>query len=148
MIPQTSNYRNRYNELFTFTLLENGNVLFSGEFKYCRFGSPNVYGRAYEAYVRYNTFPITAERSSETKGILSLEDFIEAVHDYSSTADTSVEPFKSLVFTDWDTIDMIDPSGGPYITVGQPIARYLEGVSGIIKGFKKVKEGYEIEIQY
>ena len=31
-------YKNRYGDVYTFTKQEDGNVLWEGEFKYCRFG--------------------------------------------------------------------------------------------------------------
>ena len=43
-------YTNRYNDVFTFTKTDDGNILFEGEFKWMRCSWPNVYDRAYEAY--------------------------------------------------------------------------------------------------
>lgn len=34
-------YRNRYGDIFTFTKQENGNVLWEGNFEFCRYGWPN-----------------------------------------------------------------------------------------------------------
>jgi hypothetical protein len=43
-------YSNRYNDVFTFSKTDDGNILFEGEFKWMRCSWPNVYDRAYEAY--------------------------------------------------------------------------------------------------
>ncbi len=40
-------YTNRYNDVFTFSKTDDGNILFEGEFKWMRCGWPNVYDRAY-----------------------------------------------------------------------------------------------------
>jgi len=34
-------YKNRYGDEFTFTLQDDGNVLWEGKFEYCRIGYPN-----------------------------------------------------------------------------------------------------------
>ena len=47
-------YKNRYGDTFTFTLQEDGNVMWEGNFKYCRFGMPNDYTKAYKQYIDDN----------------------------------------------------------------------------------------------
>lgn len=39
-------------------------------------------------------------------------------------------------------ITMVDPSGGPYITIGMDLAHY--GSEGIVKGFIENNNGYEL----
>jgi hypothetical protein len=47
-------YKNRYGDLFTFTEDDNHDVLWEGNFEFCRIGMPNDYTRAYEAYLKDN----------------------------------------------------------------------------------------------
>lgn len=81
-------YTNRYGDTFTFELNERGNIQWSGNFKYHRFG-----------------------------------------------------------FNDnGDDITMVDPSGGPYISLGMDMK--LFGFDGkIVNGFISNKDGYEIVIE-
>jgi len=43
-------YTNRYGDEFVFTLLEDGNIQWGGNFQYCRYGWPNDYEPAYTKY--------------------------------------------------------------------------------------------------
>lgn len=81
------NYTNRYGDVYTFEKNENGNIQWSGDFEYCRFG--------------FNDNP--------------------------------------------DDIIMVDPSGGPYITLGMDLALY--GSEGIVEGFIENDNGYELVIE-
>ena len=81
-------YKNRYGDVHTFTELENGNIQWSGNFEYSRFGMPN---------------------------------------------------------DKRDVINMVDPSGGPYITEGTDMKVF--GLKGIVKEFKSNENGYEILVQ-
>jgi len=90
--------RNRYGNEFTFTLLEDGNIQWSGNFEYSRIGYPNDYPSAYQEYV--------------TNG--------------------------KLVKKQKDLINMVDPSGGPYLTEG------MELMGKTIKEFKSNEKGYLI----
>ena len=55
-----------------------------------------------------------------------------------------------LIFTkmvhEWDDIDMVDPSGGPYIARGNNMEKYFgkEFTGKIVHSFKRHEEGYEI----
>ena len=44
-------YKNRYGDKFTFTKDDNHDILWEGNFEYCRFGMPNDYTKAYNAFV-------------------------------------------------------------------------------------------------
>jgi len=126
-------YRNRYNDIFTFTKDNNGDILWEGNFEYCRFGMPNDYTRVYEIYC------------SEVQTPMSLEAFKEAVHEY----DSDIKEYKlgyryvSMVDSLTDEIDMVDPSGGPYITRGMSLSSF--GFKDyIVKDFKKIDTGFKI----
>jgi hypothetical protein len=79
-------YINRYNQEYTFTPNELGNIQWSGDFTHSRFG------------------------------------FIDNPTD----------------------ITMVDPSGGPYVTLGTNMT--LFGLKGKVAGFIPNKDGYEIVI--
>ena len=129
---KTETYTNRYGDEFTFKELEDGNIQWSGDFKYCRIGYPNDYT---EAYLTYTT----------DGGTMSLSEFQEEVHraeydengDYINMSDTS-QVYGKLVKIVKDTIEMVDPSGGPYLTLG------MEIMGKVIKEFKPNKDGYLI----
>lgn len=115
---------NRYGDEFTFTLLEDGNVQWSGEFEYCRFGFPNDYTLAYEAYVN------TEGMHDRT---LSMSRFKEAVHKQEDSCHVYARLVDSV-----DEINMVDPSGGPYMTEG------MEILGKTIYRFERNEEGYLI----
>jgi hypothetical protein len=126
-------YKNRYGDEFTFTKDENNDVLWEGDFKYCRFGMPNDYTRAYEAYCNDVQMP------------MSLEEFKKAIHEY----DTDIKEYRlgyeylSMVDSLVNEIDMIDPSGGPYITRGMSLNSF--GFKNYaVKDFKRIDTGYKI----
>ena len=122
---KTTEYTNRYKDKFTFTDLENGNVLWEGNFQYHRCGFPNDYSKAFIQY-------------KENGGGMPLDDFKIKVHEYDTENNKYfmeevylVEPMKT-------EIDMVDPSGGPYLAAGGKIH------DKTIIGFKKHPKGYEI----
>ena len=101
-------YTNRYNDVFTFSKTEDGNILFEGELKWMRCGWPNVYDNAYEAYC--------ADVDSDER--MTMGEFKKAVHEYDPETFKSTplnKQYAKLVYSDQSRIDMIDPSGGPYI---------------------------------
>jgi hypothetical protein len=125
-------YKNRYGDEFTFTRDENHDILWEGDFKYCRFGMPNDYTRAYEAYC------------NDVETPMPLEEFKKSVHKWDDETLTYDYPeYVKMVDTLTDEIDMIDPSGGPYITRGMPMDSF--GFKNyVIKDFKRIDTGYKI----
>ena len=126
-------YKNRYGDVFTFTRDENHDILWEGDFQYCRFGMPNDYTRAYEAYCK------------DIGDLLTMEEFKKAVHVYDdvrkeySLGRKYVEMVDSLK----NEIEMVDPSGGPYITRGMPLDSF--GFKKyVVKNFKRIDTGYKI----
>lgn len=124
--------KNRYGDEFVFTLLEDNNVQMEGEFGYMRCGFPNDYTESYKAYVTNG-------------GLLSLSEFKEEVHRSLYSEDDRyigpspiAEKYQNLVVSRTDIINMIDPSGGPYLSEGQTI------MGKIIKEFKSNEKGYLI----
>jgi uncharacterized protein YbaA (DUF1428 family) len=130
MEPRT--YKNRYGDEYTFTRDENHDILWEGEFKWCRFGMPNDYTRAYEAYCNDVETPIP------------LEEFKKAVHHYDDETLTYDYPeYVKMVDSLVNEIDMIDPSGGPYISRDMPLDSF--GFKKyVVKDFKRIDTGYKI----
>ena len=107
-------YTNRYNDVFTFSKTDDGNILFEGEFKWMRCGWPNVYDQAYMAY----------SNDVDTDERMTLGEFKKAVHEYDKETYKSTplaKKYAPLVYSDTTKIDMIDPSGGPYICLGTKV---------------------------
>jgi hypothetical protein len=83
-------YTNRYGDVFTFTPDTDGNLLWEGNFEYCRCG------------------------------------FEESA----------------------DNLNMVDPSGGPYIDIGTDVGRFHKDMVGkSVTGFVPIDTGYKLTIQ-
>ena len=137
-------YKNRYGDIYTFTPQEDGIILWEGDFKYCRYGWPNVYKEAYQAYCK--------DVGSKGERPMYIDSFKEAVHEsvYDEN-DSYVGPgpiakkYGSLVYPDKDTIDMIDPSGGPYITLHQDLSWLGEEFKNLcVSTITSTETGYRI----
>ena len=124
---------NRYGDIYTFELLEDNNIQWSGDFAYCRIGWPNDYSVAYKAYY-------DKECQVPHDHTLSLEQFKVAVHEYDE--DHKPKPitkeYLPLVESNKNIINMVDPSGGPYMKEG------MEILGKTIKEFKPNSSGYLI----
>lgn len=125
-------YKNRYGDEFTFTRDENHDILWEGNFGYCRIGMPNDYTKAYEAYC------------NDVETPMSLEEFKKAVHQWDDETLTYDYPeYVKMVESLKDEIDMVDPSGGPYISRGMPMDSF--GFKDyVVKDFKRIDTGYKI----
>ena len=124
-------YKNRYGDIFTFTKDDNHDILWEGDFKWCRFGMPNDYTNAYNAYVNDG-------------GKLSFSDFKTEVHKYDDEKREYVyDKYNRMVESLVNEIDMVDPSGGPYITRGMSLGSF--GFKDyVVKDFKRIDTGYKI----
>lgn len=126
-------YKNRYGDKFTFTEDDFHDILWEGNFEYCRFGMPNDYTRAYNAYCE------------DMGNLLTLEEFKNAVHKYDDIKNEYILSSKYTMMVDClkDEIDMVDPSGGPYISRGSSLNSF--GFKNyIVKDFEKIDTGYKI----
>ena len=124
-------YINRYGDIFTFTLQDDGNVLWEGNFEYCRFGMPNDYTRAYKEYIDDNC---------NSDHCMSLKQFKEEVHRWDDETNKYVyDKYVRMVDSIKDKIDMADPSGGCYISSGMSLD--FLGFKGIIVDEIKIVEG-------
>tara|TARA_R110001632_G_scaffold50630_1_gene126464 strand:+ start:177 stop:554 length:378 start_codon:yes stop_codon:yes gene_type:complete len=121
-----SKFVNRYGDEFTFEENDNGNIEWKGNFKWCRTGMPNDYSKAWEYF-------------NEVYGGLSFEDFKKDVHSYDEEKEAYVFPdVITLITSKTDEINMVDPSGGPYLTSGMKL------MEKTIKEFKYTENGYLI----
>ena len=137
------NYENRYGDVFTFTKQEDGNVLWEGNFKYCRFGSSNDYSLAYQNYCK----------DSSSMGItpMHIEDFKEAIHEsvydendrYVGPSVIGKQYQKMVKSNPW--ISMVDPSGGPFINEHSKLDIFGEELKGLcVQLFEPIETGYKI----
>ena len=122
---ETNTYTNRYGEIYTFTPTSDGNIFWSGSFSHTRFAWPNDYSVAYKTYL-------------EQGGTMPLEEFKKKVHEYNNETKEYVmgRELVSLITSDTTKIDMVDPSGGPYICTG------MELNGKIITGLEPKDGGY------
>ena len=131
-------FKNRYKDIYTFTKVGD-DILWEGDFKWIRCGWPNVYEEAYEAYCIDTSEPI------------SLEEFKREVHHYDADTFESgkiAKKYAPLVYSDKTKIDMVDPSGGPYLHSGMDLEYISPKLKGmIIDSFVSNKEGYLIKIK-
>ncbi len=139
-------YTNRYGDVYTFTKQEDGTILWEGSFEHCRLGSSNDYKLAYQNYCK----------DSSGMGIspMHIEDFKKAIHEsvYDEN-DRYVGPsvigkqYQNLVKSNpW--INMVDPSGGPYIKAHSDLGTFGKELKGLcVRSFiwNKEKKAYEIQ---
>jgi hypothetical protein len=81
---------------------------------------------------------------------MHIQDFEKEVHKYNDvTFERSeiAQKYRSLVYSDMNTIDMVDPSGGPFMTSHMDLGALLgeEFENRCIHSFKPVETGYIIE---
>jgi hypothetical protein len=123
-------YSNRYKDQIRFEFIGDKTIKVTGYSPYYRMGWPNVYDKAHEAYVNDH-------------GPIDLEEFKKIVHNYENK---DMRPYSQLIYSDQNTINMWDPSGGPYLHSGTDMREFFYKFKFpnplIIKEFKTGKEGY------
>jgi hypothetical protein len=131
-------YYNRYRTEITFNHTKN-QVVMSGKglTEFMRYGFPNVYDTAYEKYVKSAredagldwTWVLTQEQFEKVLFVTKDEDSFES--------NALLKMFGKYIYSDRETIDMIDPSGGPYITVGSNLRMFFgDKVDRIVERIK------------
>ena len=106
-------YHNRYGDEIKFERVDDNTVEMTG-YTYYRAGWSNDYSKAYEAYV------------NENSNTIPLEELQKRVHDYPTEENPTPNPLKQyqgLIFS-LEEYDMVDPSGGPYLSLGMNLSRY------------------------
>ena len=128
---------NRYGDKFTFTPQEDGTILWEGNFEYIRVGFPNDYTDAYQAY-------------TTNDGVMGLNEFKEEVHrqiydeNNKWVGPCDIARVYGPMVKSKDEINMVDPSGGPYLTEGMVIK---ELSNKEIYRFESIKEGWKIYLK-
>jgi hypothetical protein len=132
---KTREYKNRYGDVFTFTEDDDHNILWEGNFEYCRIGMPNDYTKAYKEYLDDNSY---------SDHCMTLKHFKEEVHKYDDeTHQYTYDKYNRMVESLKDEIDMVDPSGGPYVSRGMPLS--FIGLGEVkVKDFQWFEGGYKI----
>jgi len=135
-------YKNRYGDEYTFTKQEDGTILWEGPFEHIRIGFPNVYKAAYQQF-------------RKDGGQLNQHEFEEKVHEQIYDEDGNwlrkgpiTEDYGSMVFSDTDNINMVDPSGGPYIKQHMNLGQFGKELNGrCVSTFtwNKDKKAYELQ---
>jgi hypothetical protein len=118
-------YHNRYNDKITFDH-KGKTVTMSGYSPYFRYGWPNKYDVAYDKYFE------SAVVDAKLKGnqILTQEEFEKALYidkgdDSNWHKNALYQLFGKYIYSDKDTIDMVDPSGGPYLSTGMNLKNFF-----------------------
>jgi len=122
---ENTTHQNRHGDISTFTKLKDGNIQWTGDFDFCSMAFANDYTRAW-AYFK------------EVYGGLEYYQFVEEVYRYDDLKFEYVFPDVVPLIDTTDIIDMVDPHGGPYTTVGDVI------MGKTVLSFEKNNEGYLI----
>lgn len=131
-------WKNRDGDIYTFTLQGDGSILWEGTFEYCRIGYPNVYEKAYQQY-------------RKDGGNMHIETFIKTLHERVYENGELIGPseigarYLDLVYSDQDTVEMLDPSGGPLIKVHQELDWLGEEFKNLcVSNIAPTETGYRI----
>ena len=128
-------YTNRYGDVHEFNLMPNGNIMWTGKFEWCRFGWPNVYDDAYRRY----------HGDGGTESMLVFTKMVHEWDDENQCYTETANKYGQYVYSDRDTIDMVDPSGGPYISRGYDMGGFGAEFAGkIVDQFISHEHGHEI----
>lgn len=109
--PNKVAYHNRYRDKIIFEHIGNEVIMTGGS--WFRFGWPNVYDKAYEAFI--------SEHAEHGMELIDFEKFKEEVHNYKNEA---MRPYSQLVYSNNNVINFVDPSGGPYISLGNNLKEF------------------------
>jgi hypothetical protein len=129
-------YINRYKDTYTFTLDKDNNILWKGSFKWCRFGMPNDYTKAYNQYLDDECY---------NDHCMTLEEFKAKLHEHFHNTEHPMRKYVILIETIKNKIDMVDPSGGPYIAVGDKMGSFSEEFKGlVVSDIESIDGGYKL----
>lgn len=137
-------YHNRYRDKITFDH-KGKTVTMSGYSPYYRYSWPNVYDTAYEKYVE----SAVVDAELQDSQIMTQEEFEKALYvrkdedSYSYNALYTL--FGKYIYSNKNVIDMVDPSGGPYLSLGTNLKEFFGKdyedliIESIKLGKKKIK---------
>lgn len=136
MKTKISIYRNRYGDQITFEQKSESRIDMTGYSQYLRVGYPNNYEAAYSAYKadcakleEPDMDLLTEDVSQNRLRELTLKEFKELVHNWEIEKNPLAK-YRSLIVSDTTQCDMVDPSGGPYISVGTDLGEFFSGSIG------------------
>lgn len=138
------NYTNRYGDQFTFTKNDDGDILWEGNFEYCRFGYPNDYKRAYQAYCK--------DASDAGFEKIHIEEFKQLVHEsvydgqgnYLHAGPIQMQ-YGNLVKSITSRFNMVDPSGGPFVKEHMDLGTIAPEFKGLcVRSIEPVANGFLI----
>jgi hypothetical protein len=118
-------YHNRYRDKITFDH-KGKTVTMSGYSPYYRYSWPNVYDTAYEKYVE----SAVVDAELQDSQIMTQEEFEKALYidkedNYNWHNNALYKLFGKYIYSDKDTIEMVDPSGGPYLSLGTNLGTFF-----------------------
>jgi hypothetical protein len=128
-------YENRYRDKIVFTEYKNKVTMKGFNADWLRVGYPNDYTNAYKTYC------------DDVEKPMSLEQFQNDVHEYRSRKEfpnweNPLKKYQPLVKSDMSKYSMVDPSGGPYITLGSDLKYFFgDGIKRIVKEIQFGKNG-------
>ena len=113
-------YKNRYGDNIVFEQVSSKKVKMSGYSEYYRIGWPNNYEVAYFTYLE--------DQQGINDDPLYPEEFVKELFkgDWWSPEQNPLYKYHKLVTADRDRINMFDPSGGPYLTIGDDLGLFWE----------------------
>jgi len=131
-------YVNRYGDEIIFEQTEPNKIEMSGyQSQWIRGGWENDYSEAYEVY---RDFCATLEEPDYDFLVedpiqncvreMTLQEFETAILQAFHVKEHPLYDFTQYVESDKTRYNMVDPSGGPYISVGMNIGRYFDGKIG------------------
>jgi hypothetical protein len=136
---EVKKYKNRYGDVFTFTEDDFHDIIWEGNFEFCRIGMPNDYTDAYKKYYDDECIPPHDHTLSISQFKIAVHEYDDKINDYTDFAKKYMRLVKSLE----NEIDMIDPSGGCYISRGMSLD-FVGFKNYVVKDFKQIKTGYKI----
>ena len=117
-------YYNLYKDKITFDH-KGKTVTMSGYSPYYRYSWPNVYDIAYEKYVE----SAVVDAKLEGNQIMTQEEFEKALYvrkdEESYGYNALYILFGKYIYSNKDVIEMVDPSGGPYLSLGTNLKTFF-----------------------
>lgn len=122
-------YKNRYKDEIIFVEISENKIQMTGyNNEWCRFGWENDYTDAYKKYIETcNSFQepnmnfLIDDSSTNCVRPLNNDEFIEALK-----FNEQFYIFYKFVKSDKSKYYMVDPSGGPYITIGSDLQMFFK----------------------
>lgn len=125
-------YTNRYRDAIEFERIDENTITMKGG-KWMRYGWPNAYDRAYAQYLKEVSkleepdYDLLVEDLNQNRvRPFTIKEFEKVMQGnlYDTEERKAVPVLKELwkhVYSDTSTIDMVDPSGGPYLCTGMDL---------------------------